>query len=103
MSYDEYQVITTPNFKQSFKKIVEYYYEVAHQGVSDDFANTVEGVATKLTFMPYRYAVSHFDDDYRKVKVGRFPYIIYYVVVKDIVVLLDVIHAHKNVTSTDLL
>mgnify|MGYP002777084809 CR=1 FL=1 len=70
------------------------WYEDQQEGLGDDSLNCVDEKINQIQQMPELYAIVH--KDIRRVEIRRFPYLIYYRVVVDRVIVLAVLHGRIN-------
>lgn len=94
-----YNVVLTEQFVQSLDEATGYYFEVAHSGVADEFLSSVETAILRLYSMPLSNPVFTYNDKYRKVKAGKFPYLIFYTLVGNKVTVIDVVHGKKDLDT----
>ena len=73
-----------------------YWYEDQRSGLGDRFAGTVRGTMRRITERPHRYTA--IQGDVRRVKVGRWPYLVFYRIRGDLVVVLAILHGRRNPT-----
>ena len=70
------------------------YYEAQAPGLGDDFLDKIDSAVRDITEHPERWPVLHLD--VRRRLVHRFPYAILYRVDAEEVVVLAVMHLHRN-------
>jgi plasmid stabilization system protein ParE len=69
-------------------------YEQQDEGLGDEFLDEVDIVLDRIGQFPELYCL--IENDVRRVKVGRFPYLIYYHVLPECVEVLGVLHAKRD-------
>jgi plasmid stabilization system protein ParE len=70
------------------------YYEEQREGLGDEFLHSVNLVFDRIESMPEVPAFVH--RDIRRALVRRFPFAVYYRIVDDEVVIIAVIHSHRD-------
>ena len=70
------------------------YYESCRKNLGHDFLLAVEASLHKIQRNPLLYKEIH--RQIRRVFINRFPYGIYFVIIKSTLVVIGVIHARKN-------
>lgn len=70
------------------------WYEDQKEGLGDDFLDCVDEKINQIQQMPELYAIVH--KEIRRVAIRRFPYLIYYRIVVDRVIVLAVLHGRTN-------
>ena len=70
------------------------YYEAQARGLGDDFLDKIDSAVRDITEHPERWPVLHLD--VRRRFIHRFPYVLLYRVDAEEVVVLAVMHLHRN-------
>lgn len=78
---------------QEYSETVEYY---AQKGVelAQNFIDAVESAVFRIIESPYRYPI--IDKNIRRCLTHRFPYGILYTIDDDYILILAVMHCHRN-------
>ncbi|MGI0480308.1 type II toxin-antitoxin system RelE/ParE family toxin [Geminocystis sp. CENA526] len=81
---------------QEYSETVEYY---AQQGIklAQDFINQVENAIFRLSESPYSYAIV--DKNIRRCLTRKCPYAILYTIEDNDILILAVMHSHRNPQS----
>jgi plasmid stabilization system protein ParE len=71
------------------------WYERRREGLGFDFRDEMDRAIGRISAQPYRWPTFH--ERFRRVRVRRFPYVLYYHVVdSDNVVILAVAHSRRR-------
>jgi plasmid stabilization system protein ParE len=70
------------------------WYEQQRAGLGDEFVTAVEQLFERISSMPEMYGVV--TGDVRRAKLRRFPYVVYYRVLTDQVVVIAVLHGRRD-------
>lgn len=70
------------------------WYDARRLGLGGEFLRAVRAVFAGMAREPQQYAVAR--DELRRARVRRFPYVIYFVVEPDAVVVLAVLHGRRD-------
>jgi len=70
------------------------WYERQQRGLGEAFANSVDETVDRIAAMPQMYAVVF--RDVRRVKLRRFPYLIYYRVSSELIEVSAVLHGSRD-------
>lgn len=70
------------------------WYERQQLGLGEAFANLVDETVNRIEAMPQMYAVVF--RDVRRVKLRRFPYLIYYRVSSELIEVIAVLHGSRD-------
>jgi toxin ParE1/3/4 len=70
------------------------WYERQQAGLGEGFANSVDETVERIEAMPQMYAVVF--RDLRRVKLRRFPYLIYYRLSSDLIEVIAVFHGSRD-------
>lgn len=70
------------------------WYERQQLGLGEAFANSVDETVDRIEAMPQMYAVVF--RDVRRVKLRRFPYLIYYRVSSKLIEVIAVLHGSRD-------
>jgi toxin ParE1/3/4 len=70
------------------------WYERQQAGLGEAFANSVDETVERIEAMPHMYAVVF--RDMRRVKLRRFPYLIYYRLSSDLIEVIAVFHGSRD-------
>jgi plasmid stabilization system protein ParE len=72
------------------------WYEDQRSGLGTEFMAAVEGGLDDIRRAPEQWPIWRFDRPYRKRVLGRFPYVIFYVIEHDAIVVLAVAHTKRR-------
>ncbi|MBN8560771.1 MULTISPECIES: type II toxin-antitoxin system RelE/ParE family toxin [Leptolyngbya] len=86
-------LIVRPEARQELDEAYQWY-EAQQEDLGDDFLDCVDERLNQICQMPELYEVVR--RDIRRAVVRRFPYVIYYRVVVDRVIVLAIIHGRAN-------
>jgi len=81
---------------QEYSQSVEYYAQQKIE-LAQDLINQVENSIFRLIQSPYSYAIV--DKNIRRCLVRKFPYAILYTIEDNCIVILAVMHCHRNPQS----
>ena len=70
------------------------WYDEQRNGLGHEFLATVDQTLIAISMMPLLYAVEY--KSVRRVCMQRFPYVVYYRVIGDVVEILGVLHGNRN-------
>ncbi|BBL70261.1 type II toxin-antitoxin system RelE/ParE family toxin [Methylogaea oryzae] len=70
------------------------WYEAQRKGLAAEFLLSVEEALERIGRIPSMYSATY--RDIRRVLLRRFPYVIYYRIVRDDVVIVAVLHTARN-------
>ena len=70
------------------------WYEEQQAGVGEMFWAAVESAVTRISAMPEMYVKTL--RDFRRAKIRKFPYVIYYRVLSDRIEMIAVLHASRD-------
>lgn len=72
------------------------WYELQQDGLGYDFLEAVENGFTKITSNP-TYFGSYINERYRKMRIDRFPYLIFFEIESDSLIVSAIRHAKRNI------
>lgn len=81
---------------QEYSQSVEYYAQQKIE-LAQDLINQVENSIFRLIQFPYSYAIV--DKNIRRCLIRKFPYAILYTIEDNCIVILAVMHCHRNPQS----
>lgn len=70
------------------------WYEACSGGLGHEFARALRLTLTRIQRAPQQYPIAV--DDIRKAPLGRFPYIVYYVVLDEAISVISVMHGRRD-------
>jgi toxin ParE1/3/4 len=70
------------------------WYERQQLGLGEAFADSVDETVDRIEAMPRMYAVVF--RDVRRVKLRRFPYVVYYRVASELIEVIAVLHGSRD-------
>ena len=70
------------------------WYERQTVGLGDELLEAVEEVLRRINQFPESCQVVH--EDFRRARVRRFPFLIYYRIIENEIVVVAVLHSHQN-------
>lgn len=88
-----YQIVSVADVEQDLILAIDWYNSQQH-GLAERFLNEYDNVINKLKENPFIY--QKYNHHIRKVKLKSFPYMIFYMVNSDKVIILAVFHGAKN-------
>lgn len=88
-----FRLIIRPDAEQDLVEARDWYDE-QRNGLGHEFISIVDQSLTALSVMPLLYAVEY--KSIRRVCMQRFPYVVYYRVIGEIVEILAVLHGNRN-------
>lgn len=89
----EYTIILYYDAEQDIIEIVKWY-DLKSVELSNRFISQLDEAINKISVLPY--AFSYLYDDVRKIKLRKFPYLIFYKINDLIVHVYGVIHTKRN-------
>ena len=72
------------------------WYEARRPGLGGDFVDRVEAQIQLIREQPNRYPHWEEDSRYRKAKVARFPYVLFYLERADVIHIVAVAHGRRE-------
>ncbi len=70
------------------------WYDEQRPGLGDEFVLDLDETLTKIAAHPARFAIAV--GDVRYVALSRFPYVAYYRIVPECLIVIAVVHAHRD-------
>ena len=89
----DYQIIVRPDAEKDLRDAFSWY-ESHKPGLGHDFKNCVEDVLSILTRTPNIYPTVH--KQIKRAFIKRFPFGIFYIVEKNKIIILAVLHARRD-------
>ena len=91
------RLILTPQAEKDFDDAYDWY-ESQDQGLGKEFARCVDVKITSIFRSPLQHQVVH-KNIVRRALINRFPFSIYFVDQKDVVLVFAILHQHRNPES----
>ena len=76
---------------------INFYYGQFHEGLAEAFLSTAEASLHKIEKYPLSRGV--WKKDFRRMRIGRFPYLVYYKVFDTEILVYAVIHEKRGPTA----
>ena len=73
------------------------WYDDRREGLGDEFIDAVSALVAEIRSMPERFPVVH--DDVRQGILRRFPFVVYFRLVGERILVVSVFHASRDVES----
>jgi plasmid stabilization system protein ParE len=89
----KYEVVITPKANDDIQEIFDWYY-LKNEWLSDYFIDKLTVILSKLEYYPNRFR--KVNNEVRKAKLEKFPYIIYFYIEHNQVIVLCVIHGKRH-------
>lgn len=91
-----YQVTIELEAELSIGEIYQHYQEVAGQEIAERNLEILELAINSLNKLPTRCPISDFSPHIRKMVVPKLPYLIFYTIKDDEVIVMEVFNAKKD-------
>ncbi len=93
-----YSIYHEPEAREALKDILFYYIDTVGYEVALDISFRIETSINSLANMPKKCQVSDFSKNVRKLSIPNLPYIVYFTIEGNQVIILEVIHGSRNQT-----
>lgn len=93
---NKYTITLEIEAELALKEIFQYYIDVANYEIADSNMSVIEAAINALEFMPNRCPISDFSPNIRKLVVPKLPYLVFYTVKNDEVIILNIFHERRD-------
>lgn len=91
-----YSIYQQPEVNDALQHILFYYIDTAGYDVALDISIKIEASINSLSHMPKKCQVSDFSKNIRKLSIPNLPYIVYFTIEDNQVIILEIIHGSRN-------
>lgn len=91
-----YEIYYQIEAQEDLKEIVAYYHEIAGFSVADNNLNRILNSIDGLSFMPQKCPISSFSKEIRKLSVVDLPFLVFFKIMENKVVVLNIVHSSRN-------
>ncbi len=91
-----YEIFYQTEAEEDLKEIVAYYHENASFEVAKNNLNRILDSIKGLSFMPKKCPVSDFSKEIRKLSVVDLPYLVFFKVIENRVIILNIFHSSRS-------
>ncbi len=91
-----YNIYIEPEAKNALRNILFYYVDTVGYEKADNIITQIQSSIESLENMPKRCQISDFSKHVHKLSIPNLPYIVYFFIQENTVIILDVIHGSRN-------